>query len=337
MKDCPKGEDAKEICQKVAEIFIKTGLLIVRDPRVQSEDNERFLDMMEDYFNQEHEIKMNDSRPQYGYQVGVTPDNTEVPRCIADPNCQNIIEKLAPESRPQPLIGADAKWRFFWRIGPRPQQTKFKELNAEKVIPKAFPQWESVMDKWGILMMTVATTVAEMTAVGLGLPEKQFSDMTINGPHLLAPTGSDLTKSSKKGDILAGFHYDLNFLTIHGKSRYSGLNAWTRNGEKISVRVPDGCLLLQAGKQIEWLTGGHIHAGYHEVVVNENTLQALEKAKEKNRPLWRISSTLFLHIASDQTLQPLSPFSNPQSLEKYPPTLAGDYVSAELGVIKLMS
>lgn len=28
----------------------------------------------------------------------------------------------------------------------------------------------------------------------------------------------------------------------------------------------DGCLILQAGKQMEWLTGGHVQAGMHEVI-----------------------------------------------------------------------
>jgi hypothetical protein len=52
------------------------------------------------------------------------------------------------------------------------------------------------------------------------------------GPHLLAPTGSDLHvhKYGKKGTVLAGYHYDLNFLTIHGKSRFPGLNIWLRDG-----------------------------------------------------------------------------------------------------------
>lgn len=31
------------------------------------------------------------------------------------------------------------------------------------------------------------------------------------------------------------------------------------------VSVPDGCLLVQAGKQLERLTGGHVLAGFHEV------------------------------------------------------------------------
>lgn len=31
------------------------------------------------------------------------------------------------------------------------------------------------------------------------------------------------------------------------------------------MSVPDGCLLVQAGKQLERLTGGHVLAGFHEV------------------------------------------------------------------------
>ena len=33
----------------------------------------------------------------------------------------------------------------------------------------------------------------------------------------------------------------------------------------LQVRIPEGCLLLQAGKQLEWLTGGAVRAGFHEV------------------------------------------------------------------------
>jgi isopenicillin N synthase-like dioxygenase len=35
------------------------------------------------------------------------------------------------------------------------------------------------------------------------------------------------------------------------------------------VRVPEGHLLLQAGKQLEWFTGGYIKAGFHEVIHTE--------------------------------------------------------------------
>lgn len=99
--------------------------------------------------------------------------------------------------------------------------------------------------------------------------------LTVSRPHLLAPTASDLVKYNEKDTILAGFHTDLNFLTIHGRSRYPGLHIWARNtGKRILVQFPPTgrYLLVQAGKQLEHLTGGLIKAGYHEVVVNEPTL-----------------------------------------------------------------
>lgn len=95
-------------------------------------------------------------------------------------------------------------------------------------------------------------------------------------PHILAPTASDLNLYGKKDTILAGFHTDLNFLTIHGRSRYPGLHIWARNsGKRIPVKLPPTgpYLLVQAGKQLEHLSGGLIKAGYHEVVVNDATIQ----------------------------------------------------------------
>jgi isopenicillin N synthase-like dioxygenase len=100
----------------------------------------------------------------------------------------------------------------------------------------------------------------------------------MDSPHLLGPTASDLVRYGQRDTILAGFHTDLNCLTIHGRSRYPGLNIWARNtGKRIPVRFPPTgrYLLVQAGKQVEHLTGGLIKAGFHEVVVNEATLQVI--------------------------------------------------------------
>lgn len=51
-----------------------------------------------------------------------------------------------------------------------------------------------------------------MTAIGLGLDKDKFTNAGLYGPHLLAPTASDLQKYGRKDTILAGFHSDLNFL-----------------------------------------------------------------------------------------------------------------------------
>ena len=134
--------------------------------------------------------------------------------------------------------------------------------------------------------------------------------------------------------MFAGYHYDLNFLTIHGKSRYPGLHVWLRDGTRIPVRVPDGCLLLQAGKQLAWLTGGDILEGMHEVVCTEATVAAAERAAQSGqRPLWRVSSTVFSHLRPDVTMSPL--VGKTDAAHEYPPILVAEYVRRELESIRL--
>jgi isopenicillin N synthase-like dioxygenase len=96
--------------------------------------------------------------------------------------------------------------------------------------------------------------------------------------------------------------------------RYPGLHVWQRNsGKRIAVRFPapgepghGHHLLVQAGKQLEHLTGGLVRAGFHEVVVNEATVAAIEARRPSGRPLVRISSTFFWHLSSDYDLAPIS-------------------------------
>ena len=84
----------------------------------------------------------------------------------------------------------------------------------------------------------------------------------------------------------------MSFLTIHGKSNFPGLSVWTREGKKIGVTVPDGCLLVQAGQQLEYLTGGHVKAGYHEVVLSDAARESAARAGQAGESQWRISSTV---------------------------------------------
>ena len=115
----------------------------------------------------------------------------------------------------------------------------------------------------------------------MGFPASTFVDKMKGGNHLLAPTGSDLTKYGL-GTVFAGVHTDLNFLTIHGKSRFAGLFIWVRDGRRMPVKIPDGCLILQAGLQFQYVTAGYVMAGLHEVVYSEGTQAAVDKAKAQN-------------------------------------------------------
>ncbi|KAK4638766.1 hypothetical protein QC761_704670 [Podospora bellae-mahoneyi] len=349
-------------CVKAANALITYGALVLHDSRVSEDDNTTFLDLLEDYFAQPEEDLKKDERPELSYQIGVTLENTEKPKCAVDEPCLNVIERLAPSERPLDIKGhePDPKCRFFWRmVEAPPYETQFPGLNADNITPDAphiKERWGPVMNQWGTSMKNAVEGLTQMAAVGLGLPADTFKDAGRYGPHLLAPTASDLQKYGKVNTILAGFHTDLNFLTIHGRSRYPGLHIWARNtGKKIPVKIPQGnYLLVQAGKQLEHITGGLIKAGFHEVVVNESTVKVINDRKEKfpNRPLVRISSTFFWHLSSDYDLVPI-----PELKEKakevraaqfnlgkdegeeveYPALKVGEQVSNELRHIALMA
>ena len=146
-------------CKKVAYSFHKFGILIVRDPRVQHEDNEKYIDMVESYFESVGQKYYNgenlvDMRPELSFQTGVTPESTEKAR-----NHEAIAASLPEEHKPLTLypLEPDAKWRFFWPIGDRPI-----EINNDlpKVIPEEFPEWEEKMDCWGNHMINAAITAA---------------------------------------------------------------------------------------------------------------------------------------------------------------------------------
>ena len=160
------------------------------------------------------------------------------------------------------------------------------------------------MDTWGFKLRDAVLQIAEMSAIGMDLPQQTFVEKMDGGAHLLAPTGSDLVRNDV-GAIFAGFHYDIAFLTAHGKSRFPGLYVWLRNNQKLQVKIPDGCLLMQAGKTFEHITGGYVLAGFHEVVYTEQTKKSFEAAKEQGRSTWRVSSTMFTHFRYNVDCSPM--------------------------------
>ncbi len=120
------------------------------------------------------------------------PDGPD-PKCAVAAQSSEVAGKLTQLGRHSATFSAPHRWRFFWRVGPRPPpaSTSFAELNAAPVVPEArdtarhactcrlvadrhrrtaasqaFPKWSETMNQWGTHMITAATTVAEMAALG---------------------------------------------------------------------------------------------------------------------------------------------------------------------------
>lgn len=158
LKNDPNSAEVRAECQRAADALITYGALVLHDSRVSEDDNTKFLDLLEDYFAQPEELLKKDERPELGYQVGVTLENTEKPKCAVDEPCLDVIQRLDPSQRPLDISAhsPDPKCRFFWRmVEAPPYKTEFPGLNASNVVPDApdiKDRWEPTMDQWGSSM-----------------------------------------------------------------------------------------------------------------------------------------------------------------------------------------
>ncbi len=140
---------------QAADALVVYGAMILHDSRVTEDDNQEFLDLLEDYFAQPQEVLKKDERPELSYQVGVTLENTEKPKCAVDEPCLRIIEKLDPAERPLDISAhsPDPKCRFFWKMSEKPPyETQYPGLNAPNVVPEAEGlkvRWTPTMERWG--------------------------------------------------------------------------------------------------------------------------------------------------------------------------------------------
>ena len=109
-------------CHKVAESFHKYGICIIKDPRVNMQDNAEYIDLMEKYFDSVSgpyyaDKTLKEAKPEYHYLVGATPENQEKAR-----KHEKKIRTLSKENLPMSPVDPvyDAKWRYSWKIGERP-------------------------------------------------------------------------------------------------------------------------------------------------------------------------------------------------------------------------
>lgn len=269
---------------------------------------------------------------EIGHQRGWTPPFEEVAKA------RETVMALPPDAQPYEMHpNGDLKERWFHAVD-CPYDADYNALSLPNDVPDV-PGWLEACDGWAAFMNAAMMTLVEMVEIGLRLPEGAIRELMQNGPHLVAPTGVDLALFRNARYAWAGVHDDLNFLTGHGKSNFPGLYVWTKDGERISVVVPDGCILVQAGQQLEYLTAGEILCGLHEVVPphDPGIIDAfLKKCRLGGLPGVRTTTTGFWHLAVRSTMQPVGHLASLPGAEKYPPILAGEYVLNELRRIGLL-
>lgn len=310
----PSSAAAREDCVQVAEALSDIGVIRLRHPHNDSALTERLRRRSIDFYRLPSVVKAQFDRPETGRNSGWAPPFTEQP----GPR-EEVRARIRPEHAPMPLVGRDPKERYMLPVGEMPEQTNFAAYNLkEAVYPDGFADWVKDAQTWGDQALEIVFALVRMATIGLGVKDADlFTRLMRGGPHLFGPTGCDLSQHGRPGTVIAGFHTDMGFGTIHAPSNCPGLRVWTRSLERIDVNMAPDELLFQAGRQFEICTGGVVHAGFHEVVANERMQPFIEAELAQGRVPWRTSVTMFCHVASDYMLQPYDKFDTPEAREKY--------------------
>jgi hypothetical protein len=390
-------------CEALTQTLRTYGLALVRTPEFSPAIRSQFLDQMLDYLTSclairdgrlIIDIPADDLRPDLGYQYGPTPIGEETALCAQEDNherCKAFVDRLDPKFKPVTVPGSaypDRKGRFMahlvtyrdenppadhppvGRLSTDPATTVAED--PQNIIPgylaaDARDRFVETMNAFGMMMLNPLFAISRMLATGLGVDPDYFVRLMHDGHHKVAPTFASFYQDRSPQTIQAALHEDIDVFAIHAQGTHSGLFVYTETGERLRVSVPEGCLLVQAGRQLylrmrSMVRAGEIDVepiqpGWHEVLVTDDALEKAMPAIEQIdatmrrsdltdeellsaiRPLYRecirISGTFFFHFGDGVELIYGLPDGELEEGTFPEGTRTQRYIGLELGFIKL--
>lgn len=268
------------------------------------------------------------ARPDIWFQRGWTPPNTEV--------------AVAAGGQP------DFKECWFAMVEtPRPElQQQYPELFADNLWPEGEEVFRDLYLDVGQRLQDLGLKLLRACGRALDLDEATFADRVAGGAHVTRALKYLSVREEQIADgvVWGEEHTDFNLVTLLPGGRFydaddqpcarpddgSGLFLRTRpskaapEGELISGRPPEGCIVAQVGQELEILTGGTFLATPHVITA------------PKTSGLTRTSLAHFVHVHPHEILFPLEPFRTAEAVDHYrPPKLTGTYATKTMADIGL--
>ncbi|NCG20841.1 MAG: isopenicillin N synthase family oxygenase [Rhodobacterales bacterium] len=301
--------------------FSQYGLAYIQNHGVSREDVLALYEQFMDVLRRPQAEKATWGGPDIWYQRGWTPPNTE----------QAVVAGGQPDFKecyfaaPVPL---DKRCRSYW-----------PQIYNDNVWPDSADSYRDAYLGLGRTVHGVGMDLLRGCALALGMRVDTLTSRCEGGAHVtrllryLALSEGQLNTGVLWGEE----HTDFNLLTLlpggvfykHGEQTgdrpadFSGLKLRTRptpehpDGQLVSGVPPKGCMVAQVGQQLEVLSGGRFLATPHGI-------------HAPGELGWeRTSFAHFVHLNGMQTVAPLGPFRDADSIYA-PPVLAGTYAMKTL-------
>lgn len=173
-------------------------------------------------------------------------------------------------------------------------------------------------------VIDLQTRVLRIIAVGLGIHERFFDAMLVDGATLTrAIHYPAMEQSPGARHVWAAEHADINLITALPRASAAGLQVKTDEGW-IDALPPDGRAIINTGLMLERLTNGSIPPGIHRVVAGEGQQGD------------RYSVVQFAHPTPWTMLDPIATCVTPDNPLRFPTMSSADALDKVLWEINLV-
>lgn len=177
---------------------------------------------------------------------------------------------------------------------------------GENIYPNIDGFKETIDESFRILQKT-GMQILSAIAIYLGLDKNHFNDMCDDGNSIMRLLHYFPIENPESvvGQVRAGAHGDINFITLLMGASAGGLEVLRRDGEWIPVTKVEDCIVVNIGDMLERYTNGRLKSTIHRVV-NPTDIEQMKKP--------RYSIPFFLHAKNDVSIA-----CHPSCItEKYP-------------------
>jgi len=189
-----------------------------------------------------------------------------------------------------PKGGTVGDFKEFLHVGRELSEEQQERLQYWKNIwPEDFDLKTSLCSLFDALQ-TYMIPLQEAMAEAIGERYNLFTETTAEGDLLLR--ASHYPPNPPENRMWAGEHTDIDLFSILPRATADGLQVCNKEGEWISVRVPENAFIINAGDMLENITNGEFRSALHRVMAQEENVE-------------RYSMVLFVHPRSDDKLDPL--------------------------------
>ncbi len=222
----------------------------------------------------------------------------------------------------------DVDLKEFWHVGrDLPAGHRYRDHMPDNIWPGEVPGFKATFQALYAAFDEAGNRLLSAIARFLGLAPDWFDPAVENGNSVMRLLHYPPISPDASG-IRAGAHEDINLITLLLGAEEGGLQLLTRDGDWLSIRPPEGALVVNVGDMLQRLTNHKLPSTTHRVL----------NPPPERRHIPRYSMPYFLHLASDFMIETLPGCIDAAHPDLYPvPISADDYLRErliEIGLLK---